>query len=246
MPRPTEPMYHDLVEYLTTHPDTPTGSTDYFNWAGRDKSIDWGGADDESATAIANRYLAQLALASSLPVRPDAPSAHRKSGWLTKMAQVGVLYRTGGSRSATYVLDTFAEWRPARCGRAQLVGNRWEHTPNAKVADVLAVTADPVPPSPPKPPAAPPPAPTLAPPLDLSRLSYDPPPFRAPRLFVLRVRFTDPRVDGGCGFESVFAVAAADVDEARNRIVDPERRTNVAVAAVLADGPPGEARELQP
>lgn len=133
-------QYLDVVDFITQHPDEVISAYDYLDWPNRDTNIDW---NAESRVASAHRVqdrLDQLAVAATVPARPRVATETRTALWLPVLAEAGAYYRTGNGKSGTYVLDTAARWvtRQRSHGRkAELLGNRWEHTPNARVRDAI-------------------------------------------------------------------------------------------------------------
>jgi hypothetical protein len=134
-----EPHYLELVDYITSNPDTVISPASYLDWPRRDTSIDWSLPDASTVERSVGIRLSSLSAVVTLPVRPHVPSMYRRTVWLATLLEAGgAFYRTGHGKSASYVLDRHAAWR--RTGtrdRVELVGHRWPHNPVAPVRKLM-------------------------------------------------------------------------------------------------------------
>jgi hypothetical protein len=132
-----EGQYLDIVDFITAHPDVKLTTDAYLNWERRCGDVDWG--EGETAERAHISRFDQIALAATLPWRPEARTPLRHSVWLAELLRHhGAFYRCGHS---AYVLDTAARWR-RKGNHVELVGNRWPHAPNARVRKVLVPRVD--------------------------------------------------------------------------------------------------------
>lgn len=132
----SEGQYLDIVDYIVNNPNTEVSPDSYLAWPHRSSTVDWG-CDPSDAVAVQRRLLDRfehLALASTVPQRPDLPAHSRNAVWFSELIRAGgVFYRL---RRATYVLDTSARWRRNARGLV-LVDHRWPHYPPGRVRNAM-------------------------------------------------------------------------------------------------------------
>lgn len=122
-----EPHYLELVDYITSTPDTVISPATYLDWPRRDTGIDWIDGDATTPERAIGMRLSTLSVAATLPVRPHIPSPYRRTVWLATLLDAGgAFYRTGpGTASRRRTCSTPA---PSGAAPAAMTASTWSGT----------------------------------------------------------------------------------------------------------------------